>query len=284
MIDRLAILAPGLLGGSLARAAREREVAREIAIWARRPEARAGLAAQRWCDVAADSPESAVAGAALTVIAAPVDRIAPLAAQIAPHLADRALVTDVGSVKNAICSAAVESVARLSRGRAEFVGAHPMAGSEKTGWEHGAADLFVGRTCFVTPLPANSAPATMAVEAFWSSVGANAVRVAPDEHDRIAAHISHLPQLLASSLAAFLARAHPQWGAYAGNGLRDTTRIAGSDAQLWKAIFAANREEVLLALRGWQAELAEAESALGSGDTEALAAWMSRGREFRRGL
>jgi prephenate dehydrogenase len=225
-----------------------------------------------------------VEGATLVVIASPVDSIAPLAAQVAPNLADRAIVTDVGSVKAAICRDAGDSVARLSQGRAEFVGSHPMAGSEKTGWENGSAALFESRTCFVTPTSGNRTDAALAVEAFWSSLGGRTVRVAPDEHDRIVAHISHLPQLLASTLAAFLARRHPEWGTYAGNGLRDTTRIAASDPELWRTIYTANRTEVLSALRGWRAEVAEAERALEAGDFNTVAALMARGRDFRKKL
>ncbi|HZZ57316.1 MAG TPA: prephenate dehydrogenase/arogenate dehydrogenase family protein [Opitutaceae bacterium] len=284
MIDRLAILAPGLLGASVARGARERGLAREIVLWARRPEARSALAAQPWCDRAAETPETAAAGAALVVIAAPVDRIAPLAAQIAPHLADRALVTDVGSVKAAICRDAGPAVARLSGGRATFIGSHPMAGSEKTGWEHGSGALFQDRTCFVTPVTEADGAAAPAVEAFWTSLGAKPVRVAPEEHDRIVAHISHLPQLAASTLAAFLERTHPAWGAYAGNGLRDTTRIAASDPELWTAIFAANRKAILEAVRSWQEDLAAAERALAAGDDRAFASLLARGRDFRRRL
>jgi len=106
MIERLAILAPGLLGGSVARAARERSAARRIVLWARRPEARAALAQQPWCDEAAAAAADAVKGASLIVIAAPVDLIVPLTAEIAPHLAPGAIVTDVGSVKGIIAGPA----------------------------------------------------------------------------------------------------------------------------------------------------------------------------------
>ena len=149
---QLTILAPGLLGASVARAARARGAAKRIVLWARRPEIRLELGQQAWCDAVADTPENAVRDASLVVIAAPVDRIVALAQQIAPALPAGAIVTDVGSVKGDIARL---GHAALAPTRHHFVGAHPMAGSEKTGWEHGTDTLFAQRTCFVTPLSEN---------------------------------------------------------------------------------------------------------------------------------
>ena len=219
--------------------------ARRIVLWARRPDVRLALRGQPWCDAVADTPEEAVREASLVVIAAPVDRIAALTQLIAPALPDGAIVTDVGSVKGEI---ARQGAAALGT-RAHFVGAHPMAGSEKTGWEHGTARLFEHRTCFVTPLSTSHAPAVETVVGFWHTLGAEVVTLDADAHDEIVAHISHLPQVIASSLCAFLAQKNPAWRNYAGGGLRDTTRIAASEAQLWRSILEQNRDEVLRALR-----------------------------------
>ena len=276
-LAQLTILAPGLLGGSVARAARARGVAQRIVLWARRPESRLKLREQPWCDAVADTPEEAVRGATLVVIAAPVDHIVPLARQIAPHLAPDTVVTDVGSVKG--------EISRLGRaalaGRAHFVGAHPMAGSEKTGWEHGTATLFERRTCFVTPLATTDPVATATVVNFWSNLGAEVATVDPDQHDEIVAHISHLPQVIASSLCAFLARKNPAWKNYAGGGLRDTTRIAGSDPQLWRTILEQNRDEVLRALREFEEELHAFQTALANRDYLEVAARLERGQAYR---
>jgi prephenate dehydrogenase len=277
MIEQLTVLAPGLLGGSVARAARARGVARRIVLWARRPEARGALAAQPWCDAAAESLAEAARSADLVVIAAPVDQIIPLAREIAPHLPFGATVTDVGSVKGEIARQGDEALA----GRAHFVGAHPMAGSEKTGWEHSSAELFAERTCFVTPL-AVTAPATTArVVEFWRALGAVVTIVAPDRHDEIVAQISHLPQVLASTLCSFLAEGHPGWNAFAGGGLRDTTRIAAGDPQLWRAILEQNRAPVLAALAGYQGELEAFRQALAAGDFAAVTARLEQGRAYR---
>jgi cyclohexadieny/prephenate dehydrogenase len=277
MLEQLTILAPGLIGGSVARAARARGTARRIVIWARRPETRLSLGGQVWCSATCETPEEAVKGADMIVIAAPVDQILPLLRRIAPHVKDGAIVCDVGSVKGEISRMGHEAL----HGKAHFVGAHPMAGSEKTGWENAKADLFEGRTCFVTPVGAGTEEATSKVVHFWRELGSEVVTMDPDKHDEIVAHISHLPQVLASSLCSFLASRDPSWRNFAGGGLRDTTRIAASDPKLWKTILEENRDEVLRALRGFQDELQELQAALANRDYIEVAARLERGRAYR---
>ena len=275
--SQLTILAPGLLGGSVARAARASGAAQRIVLWARRPETRLQLREQPWCDAVAETPEDAVREASLVVIAAPVDKIVPLAQQLAPALPAGAIVTDVGSVKGEISRLGGAALAP----RAHFVGAHPMAGSEKTGWEHGTAGLFQHRTCFVTPTPQSDPRAVETVAAFWRQLGAEVVTVGADQHDEIVAHISHLPQVIASSLCAFLAQRNPAWRNHAGGGLRDTTRIAASDPHLWRSILEQNRDEVLRALRAFQEELHAFQIALANRDYVEVTARMERGKAYR---
>ena len=280
MLAQLTILAPGLLGASVARAARARGVAARIVVWSRRPETRLELAGQPWCDAVTETPEAAARDATLVVVAAPVDQIIPLTGQIAPHLPAGALVTDVGSVKGEIARLGATALGT----HAHFVGAHPMAGSEKTGWAHGTATLFEHRTCFVTPLATTDARATETVVRFWRDLGAEPVTVDPDRHDEIVAHISHLPQVLASTLCAFLAAKDPAWRNFAGGGLRDTTRIASSDPALWRTILEQNRDEVLRALRAYQDELQAFQAALANRDYLEVTARLERGRAYRSGL
>lgn len=277
MIAQLAIIAPGLLGASVARAARHLGVAQRVVIWARRPEVRLQLQQQPWCDAVVDTPAAAATGSTLVILCPPVDQIVPLLEQLAPQLDAGAIVTDVGSVKGEICRAG-QRATPLGR---HFVGSHPMAGSEKTGWEHGRADLFQGRVAFVTPLPETDAKAAEHVVAFWKALGSDVATVPPDKHDEIVAHISHLPQVVASSLCASLAKSDPKWRNYAGGGLRDTTRIAGSDPKLWKTILEQNRDEVLRALRAYQEELHGMERALANRDWFEVQAIIERGRAYR---
>jgi cyclohexadieny/prephenate dehydrogenase len=278
LLAQLTILAPGLLGGSVARAARSRGVAQRIVLWARRPEARQKLREQSWCDAVADTPEEAARGASIVVVASPVDRIVPLVQQIAPVLGAGAVVTDVGSVKGEI--ARLGHVA-LAGSTARFIGAHPMAGSEKTGWEHSTATLFERRTCFVTPLPDSDPRAVDTAVGFWRELGGDVVTVHPDQHDEIVAHISHLPQVVASALCGFLATRDPAWRNYAGGGLRDTTRIAGSDPQIWRSILEQNRDEVLRALRDFEDQLHQFQIALANRDYVDVAARLERGKAYR---
>lgn len=156
-----------------------------------------------------------------------------------------------------------------------------MAGSEKTGWEHGRDNLFEGTTCFVTPVSGTDDRAVAKVVRFWNDLGAEVVTLDPDRHDEIVAHISHLPQLLASSLCSFLAARDPSWRNFAGGGLRDTTRIAASDPKLWRTILEENRDEVLRALRHFQDELQGLQAALANRDFIEVAARLERGRAYR---
>lgn len=280
VIDQLTVLAPGLLGGSVAMAARQRGVARKIAIWARRPDARVKLREQPWCDAALDTPEAAVSGATLVVLAAPVEKIIALAEEIAPHLRPGTVVTDVGSVKGDLsrrCHAAMPA-------GVHFVGAHPMAGSQKTGWENGSADLFANRLCFVTPMPDVDPKAVEVAVDFWHDLGSEVMTLSPDQHDEIVAHISHLPQAIATSLCTFLAGKNVTWRNYAGGGLRDTTRIGASDATMWVEIFQQNRDEVLRALRQFQDELQGMYSAIANRDWVEVRTRLERGKAYRDGF
>ena len=277
MFDEIAILAPGLLGASVARAARHYGVTRRTTIWARRPEVRLQLKNQPWCDRVADTPAEAVPTAQLVVVCAPVDQIVLLVQQVASALPAGAIGTDGGSVKGEISRLSHAALAP----RHVFVGSHPMAGSEKTGWEHGRADLFKGRATFVTPLPETDPKAAEKVAAFWTALESDVATVEPDAHDEIVAHISHLPQVLASTLCAALAKREVRWRNFAGGGLRDTTRIAGSDPKLWKTILAQNRDEVLRAVRAYQEELHGLERALANRDWFEVQAILERGRAYR---
>jgi len=278
MPDQLTIIAPGLLGASVARAAYDRGLAKRIIIWARRPEVRLQIAEQPWCTDAPTSLAKAVTGSNMVIIAAPVTHIIGLAQEIASHLSPGTVVTDVGSVKG--------EISRLGQAalgpRGHFVGSHPMAGSEKTGWEHGDAKLFEKRTCFVTPLPETDPTALDTVARFWHNLGSDVVTMAPDQHDEVVANISHLPQVIASMLCAYLNRKDLTWRNYAGGGLRDTTRIAGSDPQLWRTILEQNRDEVLRALREFQDELQAFHAALSNRDLIDVTARLERGRAYRR--
>lgn len=279
-IEHLVILAPGLLGGSVARAARARGLAGRITIWARRAETREALRGQPWCDAVAESPEAAVRDASLVVLAAPVTSIIELARQVGPQVAAGAVVTDVGSVKTRLCHEARTAM----RAGVVFVGSHPMAGSEKTGWENGSETLFEKRTCFVTPHPDTPGAAVRRVADFWRDLGSMVATLTPEQHDEVVAHISHLPQAVATVLADTLAGRPGEWRHLAGGGLRDTTRIAASDATMWVEIFQQNRDHVLRALERFSGQLQDFQAALANHDWPAVRRQLEQGKVWRDGF
>lgn len=280
MFDEISILAPGLLGASLGQAIARDGLARRVVVWARRPEVRLACAATDWCDGTAERAEDAVKGADLVVLCPPVGAIVPLLRRIAPSLRTGALVTDVGSTKSLICHEA----AALLRPENTFVGAHPMAGSEQTGMENATPELFAARHCFVTPLPETPVAATEQIIAFWKSLGMTVNSLSPERHDEIVAAISHLPHLLASSLALGLREKDASWAAFAGNGLRDTTRIAAGSPSLWREICEQNREEILRSFQDFESSLQRVRAALENRDFAHLQHLLELGRQFRQSL
>jgi len=277
MFDQATILAPGLLGASLLMALKARGLAARTAAWARRPETRLACESQPWCDAVFSDPGDAVAEADLIVVCAPVEFIVPLLRDVAPRLREGALATDVGSTKSLVCR---EARGIDARGW-EFVGSHPMAGSEKTGLENASAELFENRACFVTPLPGASVEKTELTVRLWRELGMEVTSLSPEKHDEIVAHISHLPHLLASTLSSYLATRDDAWRNFAGGGLRDSTRIASGDPAMWKSIAAHNREEIIRALDGFESELQRLRSALHNDQFFEVLNLLERGKAYR---
>lgn len=280
MMDVITILAPGLLGASLAMAVKAHSLATRVQVWSRKVESRVEAARQSWCDAVFDSPEAAVQNADLVVVCSPVETIVPLVKRISGHLAPRAIVTDVGSTKSLICRHAH----RAMRDGNAFIGSHPMAGSEKSGMNHAVATLFHQRCCFVTPLLDTPESAVETVVRFWRELDMQVTTISPEAHDEIVAHISHLPHLLASVLCLHLAQRDKQWAAFAGPGLADTTRVAGGNATLWQAILQQNREEVLRAISQFENQLHLFKSALANEDYFQVRHQLELGRAYRSQL
>lgn len=251
-VTNLAILGPGLLGGSIALAARAHGGC-QVAMWARRPEAVAEVMALGVTERASTDLRSIVADAALVVLCVPVGAMPGLARELAGALPLGAIVTDVGSVKASVCA----ELGGLLRDRACFVGSHPMAGSEQTGITAARADLFEGAVSIVTPDPTSDPDAVAAVADFWRTLGARVLQVDPAEHDRIVALISHLPHLLAAALINTVAAENPAAFDFCGPGFRDTTRVAGGPPEMWAEILGTNRTAVRAAVEALIVKLRE---------------------------
>jgi cyclohexadieny/prephenate dehydrogenase len=272
--ERIAVLGLGLLGGSVAWAARRRGLAAEVVGCGRRLAPLEGARARGLVDRVTVDPGEAVAGAGLVVLATPVGAMAGLLRATAPRLAPGAIVTDVGSVKSVLA----ETLPGLLPPGVAFVGSHPMAGSHEKGPEHARADLFEGATCVVTPSPGDPPTAVARVEAFWAALGARVVRRDPAVHDLEVAWISHVPHALAFAFARALGAAPPDAGEVAGSGFRDFTRIAQSDPELWAEILVANQKAIEGPIARVAERLGELARVIGSGDVEELDRWIAEAR------
>ena len=278
MFQQITILGPGLLGASLAMAIKKRIPATKVVVWARKPESREVCRNREWCDAVAESPEEAVYGSDLTLLCTPVHTILPLLEQIQPALTEDSIVSDVGSTKALICN---EAQRILKDASATFLGSHPMAGSERTGMENARPDLFEDAACIVTPLPYTPNTITQQLTLFWKLLKMHVTTVPPETHDAIVAHISHLPHILASVLCNYLSQKDDFWQTLSGGGLRDTTRIAAGDPELWKQILEQNRDEVLQAINGFEKELDALKTALTRNDATKILSLLKQGKTYR---
>ena len=218
--------------------------------------------------------ESAVADADLVVVCTPVNRIAADVLRVAEVAPEDVLITDVGSSKRQI----VEAIERHPRSAAAFVGAHPIAGSERRGPAHARADLFDGRVCIITPTPRTPLDRTREALALWTSLGCRVVEMSPIEHDEILAYTSHLPHAVAAALAASVPE---EWQPLAAGAYRDGTRVAAADTELWAAIFRENRGPMLKALATLQNCLDTFKYALMTDDESAIRSWWEEARSRR---
>ncbi len=275
----LTIVGVGLLGGSIALAAKERGLAGKVIGVGRGPE-RLAMAREAGLidEIATDLVPSAARSDAM-VFCTPVDEIARQVCAAAGACSPRCLLTDVGSTKQTI----VELVEKSCGPKVPFVGSHPLAGSEKQGWRNASANLFVGRTAVIT-LTARSLPAAIeGARGLWRDLGAQVVEMEPAEHDRVLAKTSHLPHVIAATLASCL-RLKREELKLAATGLRDTTRIAAGDPELWTAIILENRREISAALVSFQEALTGWLPALQSGDRQAIRSLLEQGKQSRDAL
>jgi len=271
VFERLAVLGLGLLGGSVARAAKERGAAGRVVGATRRRNVLETALAQGIVD-AVGTPEEAVRDADLVLLATPVFAMAGTVRKIAPHLREGALVTDVGSVKGVLHDTLPGLLGRGAR----YIGSHPMAGSHERGFEHARADLFRGAPCVVTETAAT--PERDRLCAFWRALGARVVLRDPAAHDVEVAWTSHVPHVVAYAFAESLGAAPPAAREVAGAGFRDFTRIARSEPELWGDILTANRKALSAPLQAAGEALARMAGAIAANDADKLEQLISAAR------
>lgn len=275
--ERAAIVGVGLIGGSLALAAKQAGLIKE-AIGVGRSAANLAVARERGLVDRTVREPSEIGPVDLVLLAVPVRSTAAVVASLLPHLPASAVLTDVGSVKGDVV-AAVEALLPAPRA---FVGGHPIAGSEQAGAQAARADLFRDARCILTPTPRTDAGALRRVRALWEGVGARVDEMSPAAHDQALAWVSHLPHVVAYALVRALAAVDPELAALAGGSWRDTTRVAASSPELWRDIFLANADALGAATQAFGAELERLRALVAGGDAAALDAWLEQAAAAKR--
>lgn len=257
----IAILGVGLLGGSVAAALRQRQPGTRIIGIGRNPDRLAAATARGLLDDSVTELSQCDPSWDLVIVGTPVDRIVADVRNVAAVSRPGTVFTDVGSVKSSICRELCGSVV------SGFVGSHPMAGSERNGFEAARADLFQGRVTVVTPTIGSQPEVVCVVREFWEALGSKVLEMSPEDHDRTVAMTSHVPHVVASALAGIL---QSDQRALAASGFRDTTRIALGDADLWVAILLSNASAILENLDLFQESLTGFRDAIRTSDKESL--------------
>ena len=286
LYERLAIIGCGLIGGSVARAARAYGLAGEIVVGEREP-ALTRVRELGIADRVTDDLADAVKGADLVLFAVPVGAMAGAAAAAAPGYSPGATITDVGSVKGAVTKALLASAPDTVL----VVPGHPVAGTENSGPDAGFAELFQNRWTILTPLKRSDAAYTAAVdrlEAFWTGAGAKVDRMDEQHHDLVLAVTSHLPHLIAYNLVGMAAdletTTQTEVMKYSAGGFRDSTRLAASDPIMWRDVFLNNKDAVLEILGRFNEDLQALSRAVRWGEGDKLQALFTRTRSIRRGI
>jgi cyclohexadieny/prephenate dehydrogenase len=284
LFDKIALIGIGLIGGSIARDARKRGLAKHIVAATRSAETAAKANELKLADHCGTDLAAAVKDADLVIVCTPVGACGAATKAIAPALKPGCIVSDVGSVKQAVIA---DMQPHIPAG-VHFVPAHPVAGTEYSGPEAAILDLFQGRGCILTPLPGVDTAAADKLEAFWKALGSDVNRMDPAHHDRILAITSHLPHLIAYTIVGTAddlgGHLNSEVLKYAAGGFRDFTRIAASDPTMWRDVFLNNKEAVLEVLQRFQEDLFYLQRAIRWDEGDKLFDLFSRTREIRRAL
>jgi len=278
--EKVSLIGVGLLGGSLGLALKQRRLAREVIGYVRRRVSIAECERAGAVDRATLNLEAAVQDAELIVICTPLGRMAALAREFAPSLGGGTIVTDVGSVKSSVVTGLEKLIGDAG---GFFIGSHPMAGSEKAGVTAARADLFEEAFCVVTPTPRSEPGALRRVEQLWRSVGSRVMRLGPALHDELVSRSSHLPHLVAASLANMVLdpKVRREQGLLCANGFRDTTRIASGSPEMWRDIALANQKGIGRALDSFIANLRRLRRDLKRGNRAAITRFLETAKRRR---
>ncbi len=284
LFDRVALIGIGLIGSSLARALRHDSPETRIIACARRPETLTTVRRLVIADETTLDPAEAAEGADLVVIATPLSAYAEIGRKIGPVLKEGAILTDVGSVKQAV----IRDLQPHVPASVHLVPGHPVAGTEHSGPESGFAELFCDRWCILTPPPETAPEAVAAVGRMWELFGMRVVTMSADHHDKVLAMTSHLPHLIAYTIVGTATNLEESLKSevieFSASGFRDFTRIAASDPVMWRDIFLNNREAVLEIVQRFTEDLTALQRAIRWGEGEKLQELFTRTRAIRRSI
>ncbi len=284
LFDRVALIGIGLIGSSLARALRRDSPQTKIVACARRSETLATVRRLDLADATTHDPAQAVEGADLVVIATPLSAYAEIGQRIAAVLKNGAILTDVGSVKEAV----IRDLRPHLPAGVHFVPGHPVAGTEHSGPESGFAELFRDRWCILTPLPEAAPDAVAEIGRMWERFGMRVVMMSADHHDKVLAMTSHLPHLIAYTIVGTATNLEESLKSevieFSASGFRDFTRIAASDPVMWRDIFLNNREAVLEIVQRFTEDLTALQRAIRWGEGDKLQELFTRTRAIRRSI
>ncbi len=284
LFDTIAIIGLGLIGSSIARAARAQGAVREIVASSRSPQTRQRVVELGLADRVVETSAEAVEGADLVIVCVPVGACGAVAKEIGPHLKPGAIVSDVGSVKGSV----VRDMGPSLPDNVHFVPAHPVAGTEHSGPDAGFAELFENRWCILTPPEGTDAAAVDKFAAFWRLLGAKVETMTPEHHDIVLAITSHIPHLIAYNIVGTAADVEEVTQSevikFSAGGFRDFTRIAASDPVMWRDVFLNNKEAVLEMLGRFSEDLAALQRMIRWDDGDALQELFTRTRAIRRSI
>lgn len=284
LFGRVALIGLGLIGSSLARVIRRDGLAREIVACDASAAVRDKALELNLADRAVADPAAAVRDADLVMLCTPVLSYEALGALIGPKLRKGAILSDVGSVKQAVVDALSPHVKR----GVHFVPGHPIAGTENSGPEAGFAELFQGRWCILTPPSGTDAKAVERVARLWRSAGMEIATMPPGHHDRVLAITSHVPHLIAYTIVNTVSDLEGTMRAdvikFAASGFRDFTRVAGSDPTMWRDVFLSNKDAVLEMMGRLYEDIALLQKAIRHDDGDTLHKVFARSRHIRRGI
>lgn len=280
MINRLAIIGVGLIGGSLALALKQAGAVNQVVGYSRSQSARDEAKQLGIIDVAADSVAAAVTNADMVFVAVPMGAMASVFAEMAAHLSAEAIITDGGSAKAQVVDAARQHLGERFK---SFVPGHPIAGTEKSGPAAAFAELYQQHRIVLTPVTETDAAATAKVEAMWQLTGAEVFTMSVDHHDTVLAATSHLPHVLAFNLVGMLAEREDcdEVLRYAAGGFRDFSRIASGDAVMWRDICLGNQQAILDLLEQYHQGLNQIEQAIREGNGDYLIDVFARAKKAR---